>query len=104
MPRPQFLATIAALRFSIGFYEAPPSLIVTLPGSQTVPAVLAYTQNVVPASYAGLTGLSLPIGLTSAGLPVGLELDGLEGSDEVVIGIDLSMKTALPRLPPPPIP
>jgi hypothetical protein len=50
MPRPQLLATIAALRFSIGFYEAPPNLIVTLPGSQTVPATLAYTQNVVPAS------------------------------------------------------
>lgn len=189
MPRPQFLATIAALRFSIGFYEAPPNLdnylqgvnppltvaqlapqvaspdvrqlffgffvpgaplavtpqayqaglaaraqlraayqavmtensldalvfpttllaagpigqeVVTLPGGQTVPATLAYTQNVVPASYAGLAGLSLPIGLTGAGLPVGLEVDGPEGSDEVVLGIGLSMETALQRLPPPP--
>lgn len=188
MPRPQFLSAIAALRFSVGFYEAPPNLaaylqsvnppltvaqlapqvaspdvrqlffgffvpgaplavtpqayqaglaartqlraayqavmtensldalvfpttliaagpvgqeVVTLPGGPTVPATLAYTQNVVPASYAGLAGLSLPLGLTNAGLPVGLEVDGLEGSDEAVLGIGLSLETALERLPPP---
>src|SRR3712207_6649458 len=143
MPRPQFLSTVAALRFSIGFYEAPPNLadylqgvdppltvaqlapqvaspdvrqlffgffvpgaplavtpqayqaglaaraqlraayesvmretpldalfspapltapaqigqeVVTGPGAPAVPATVAYTQNVVPASYAGLAG------------------------------------------------
>ena len=191
MPRAQFLSTIAALRFSIGFLEAPTNLndylqgvnppltvaqlaaqvaspdvrqlffgffvpgaplavmpqayqagleararlraayravmtdnaldavvfpttliaagpvgqeVVTLPGGPTVPATLAYTQNAVPASYAGLAGLSLPVGLTSVGLPVGLEVDGLEGSDEAVLGIGLSVEKALERLPPPQLP
>jgi len=191
MPRPQFLATIAALRFSIGFYEAPTNLsnylqgvnppltvaqlapqvaspdvrqlffgffvpgaplavtpqayqaglaaraqlrtayqtvmndnrldaiifpttplaagpigqeFVTDPSGNVVPATLAYTQNVVPASYAGLAGLSLPAGLTATGLPVGVEIDGLEGSDETVLGIGLSLETALKRLPPPTLP
>ncbi|HEY9284957.1 MAG TPA: amidase family protein [Pyrinomonadaceae bacterium] len=191
MPRAQFLGTIAALRFSVGFYEAPTNLanylrgvnppltvaqlaaqvaspdvrqlffgffvpgapfavtpqgyqagleararlraayqavmtenaldaivfpttliaagpvgqeVVTLPGGLAVPATIAYTQNVVPASYAGLAGLSLPVGLTSAGLPVGLEVDGLEGSDETVLGIGLSVEKALERLPPPAVP
>ena len=66
----------------------------TLPGGGApVPATIAYTQNVVPASYAGLAGLSLPLGLTNAGLPVGLEVDGLEGSDEAVLGIGLNVRT-----------
>lgn len=34
--------------------------VVTLPGSASVPATLAYTQNVVPASYAGLPPPPLP--------------------------------------------
>ena len=191
MPRPEFLLTVAALRFSIGFFEAPPNLanylrhvnpplsvaqlaarvaspdvrqlffgffvpgaplavtpqgyqaglaararlreayrvvmtdnaldamvfpttplaagpigqeLVTDPAGNVVPATIAYTQNVVPASYAGLAGLSLPAGLTAAGLPVGLEVDGLEGSDETVLGIGLSVEKALERLPPPSIP
>lgn len=188
MPRAQFLSTIAALRFSVGFYEAPANLanylqkvnppltiaqlapqvaspdvrqlffgffvpgaplavtppayqagleartrlreayraamednaldalvfpttliaagpvgqeVVTLPGGVAVPATLAYTQNVVPASYAGLAGLSVPAGLTSAGLPVGLEVDGQEGSDEAVLGIGLSIEKVLGSPPPP---
>jgi len=185
MPRAEFLSTIAALRFSIGFYEAPANLAnylqgvnppLTLPqlaaqvaspdvrqiffgflvpgaplavtpqayqaglaasarlrdayralmtnnaldavvfpttvraaspvgqevlpdaGGNLVPATLLYSQNVVPASYAGLAGLSLPMGLTSAGLPVGLELDGLEGSDEALLGIGLSVEKVLEPL------
>lgn len=65
------------------------------------PTTLIYTQNVVPASYAGLAGLSLPMGLTPDGLPVGLEIDGLEGSDETVLGIGLSLESVLGRLSPP---
>lgn len=185
MPRAEFLSTIAALRFSIGFYEAPANLADYLQGvnppltlqqlavqvaspdvrqiffgflvpgaplavtpqayqaglaararlrdayralmtnnaldavvfpttvraaspvgqevlpdslGNPVPATLLYSQNVVPASYAGLAGLSLPMGLTDAGLPVGLELDGLEGSDEAVLGIGLSLEKVLEPL------
>jgi indoleacetamide hydrolase len=188
MPRPQFLSTIAALRLSVGFFEAPANLadylrgvnppltvaqlapqvaspdvrqlffgffvpgaplavtpqayqagleararlraayqvvmtensldalvfpttliaagpvgqeVVTLPGGPAVPATIAYTQNVVPASYAGLAGLSVPVRLTGAGLPVGLEVDGLEGSDEAVLGIGLSIEKVLGSPPPP---
>ena len=75
--------------------------VVTGPGAPAVPATVAYTQNVVPASYAGLAGLSLPVGMTSAGLPVGLEVDGLEGRDESVLGIGLSLEKVLGSLPPP---
>jgi len=78
-------------------------MVVELNG-QMVPTTLTYTQNVVPASYAGLAGLSIPIGLTTAGLPVGLELDGLEGKDEKVLGIGLSLEKVFGRLPAPPRP
>ena len=79
--------------------------VVTLPGGNApVPATIAYTQNVVPASYAGLAGLSIPAGMTNAGLPVGIEIDGLEGSDETVLGIGLSLEKVLERQPPPPLP
>lgn len=71
---------------------------------QLMPTTIIYTQNVVPASYAGLAGLSIPIGLTPAGLPVAIELDGLEGDDEKVLGIGLSIEKALGQLPPPPLP
>jgi mandelamide amidase len=191
MPRADFLGTIAALRFSIGFYEAPTNLasylqgvnppltvaqlaaqvaspdvrqiffgflvpgaplavtpqayqaglaartrrrdayqtvmtdnaldgmifpttvraaspvgqeVLTDPSGNTVPATLLFSQNVVPASYAGLAGLSLPLGLTGTGLPVGIELDGLEGSDEAVLGIGLSIEKVLEPLPPPSLP
>ena len=78
-------------------------LVVQLNG-QNVPTLLTYTQNLVPAAYAGLAGLSLPIGLTIDGLPVGLEIDGLEGSDEQVLGIGLSLEKAFGRMPPPSLP
>jgi len=191
MPRAEFLSTIAALRLSIGFYEAPANLAGYLQGvnpalalpqlaaqaagpdvrqiffgflvpgaplavtpqayqaglaararlrdayralmknnaldavvfpttvraaspvgqevlpdafGNPVPATLLYSQNVVPASYAGLAGLSLPMGLTDSGLPVGLELDGLEGSDEALLGIGLSVEKVLGPLPPPSLP
>jgi Asp-tRNA(Asn)/Glu-tRNA(Gln) amidotransferase A subunit family amidase len=42
--------------------------------------------------------------LTGSGLPVGLEVDGLEGSDETVLGIGLSMEKVSEPLPPPSLP
>jgi NADPH2:quinone reductase len=36
----------------------------------------------LPASLAGLPGLSLPVGFGAAGMPVGLQLIGTAGSDE----------------------
>jgi mandelamide amidase len=71
---------------------------------QQVPTTLIYSKNVVPGSYAGLAGLSLPIGLTPGRLPVGIELDGLEGSDETVLGIGLSMEKVFGDLPAPLLP
>jgi hypothetical protein len=64
-----------------------------------VPTTLIYSQNVVPGSYVGLAGLSIPIGLTVSGLPVGLELDNVEGSDETVLGIGLSIEHVSDRCP-----
>jgi Asp-tRNA(Asn)/Glu-tRNA(Gln) amidotransferase A subunit family amidase len=74
------------------------------PNGNLVPATLFYSRNVVPAAYAGLTGLSLPIGLTTAGLPVGLEIDNLEGRDESLLGIGLSIEKVFKPLPRPSLP
>lgn len=66
-----------------------------------VPTTLIYSQNTVPASYAGLPSLSMPIGQTDDGLPVGLELDGAEGDDENVLGVGLALERVFGRLPSP---
>lgn len=42
---------------------------------------LALARNTVPASAAGLPGISIPTGLSSNGLPIGLEIDGAHGRD-----------------------
>jgi mandelamide amidase len=66
-----------------------------------VPTTLIYSKNVVPGSYVGLAGLSIPVGLTVRGLPVGLELDNVEGSDETVLGVGLSIGHVSGSLPAP---
>jgi len=73
---------------------------VSLNGQQ-FPTTLIYSQNVVPGSYAGLAGLSMPIGLTSDGLPAGLEVDGIEGTDETILGIGLAFENVFGPLPAP---
>jgi len=42
---------------------------------------LALANNTIPASAAGLPGISVPMGLSDNGLPMGLELDGPFGRD-----------------------
>jgi mandelamide amidase len=57
----------------------------TVGGQEVDFRVLA--NNTIPASAAGLPGVSLPIGPDSHGLPIGLELDGLEGEDRALLGL-----------------
>jgi mandelamide amidase len=46
---------------------------------------LVIANNTIPASAAGLPGISLPIGLSHKGLPIGLELDGPFGRDRALL-------------------
>jgi Asp-tRNA(Asn)/Glu-tRNA(Gln) amidotransferase A subunit family amidase len=46
---------------------------------------LVIANNTIPASAAGLPGISLPIGLSEKGLPIGLELDGPFGRDRALL-------------------
>jgi mandelamide amidase len=62
-----------------------------------------FGRNVVPGSTTGLPGLVLPAGLTRNGLPVGIEFDGPPGSDRRLLGLGLSLQTALGPVPPPKI-
>ena len=57
----------------------------TVGGQEVDFRVLA--NNTIPASAAGLPGVSLPIGPDSHGLPIGLELDGPEGEDRALLGL-----------------
>ncbi|MEP9380715.1 amidase family protein [Aquabacter sp. CN5-332] len=44
-------------------------------------------KNTIPASAAGLPGISLPIGFDDHHLPIGMELDGPEGQDRVLLDL-----------------
>ena len=57
----------------------------TVGGQEVDFRVLA--NNTIPASAAGLPGVSLPIGPDSHSLPIGLELDGPEGEDRALLGL-----------------
>ncbi|WP_426390307.1 amidase family protein [Variovorax sp. R-27] len=56
---------------------------VLLGGQEMSHMVLA--NNTIPASAAGLPGISLPIGLSDKGLPIGLELDAPFGRDRALL-------------------
>jgi Asp-tRNA(Asn)/Glu-tRNA(Gln) amidotransferase A subunit family amidase len=56
---------------------------ILLGGQEMSQLVLA--NNTIPASAAGLPGISLPIGLSGKGLPIGLELDGPYGRDRALL-------------------
>lgn len=59
---------------------------------------LALAKHTVPASGAGLPGISLPTGLSSKGLPIGLELDGAHGSDRRLLDLAGRVEAAVGAL------
>ncbi|MDF2687505.1 MAG: indole acetimide hydrolase [Microvirga sp.] len=58
-------------------------------------------KNTIPASAAGLPGISLPIGLDDRHLPIGMELDGPEGQDRALLGLAARVEKILGALPAP---
>ena len=62
---------------------------------------LFLAKNTVPASGAGLPGISLPTGLTKTGLPIGIELDGPRDHDRELLALALRVERVTGLLPPP---
>lgn len=62
---------------------------------------LFLAKNTVPASGAGLPGISLPAGLTKIGLPIGVELNGPPNHDRELLALALQVERVLTPLPPP---
>ncbi|MGW2463131.1 amidase family protein [Streptomyces sp. NPDC001761] len=62
---------------------------------------LFLAKNTVPASGAGLPGISIPIGLSAHGLPVGLEIDGAYGHDRELLDLARRMESVFGTLPAP---
>lgn len=58
-------------------------------------------KNTIPASAAGLPGISLPVGLDDRHLPIGMELDGPEGQDRALLGLAARVEKILGTLPAP---
>jgi mandelamide amidase len=69
---------------------------------QPVSANYAYLRNTLPASNAGLPGLSMPAGYTAQGQAVGIEIDGLPHGDRQLLAVGLTLESILsmpaPRL------
>jgi len=59
---------------------------------------LVIANNTVPASAAGLPGISLPMGLSDKGLPIGLELDGPFGRDRALLYVARRVEAVLGTL------
>ena len=51
--------------------------------------------NTIPASGAGLPGISLPIGFDDHHLPIGMELDGPEGQDRALLALAARVEKVL---------
>ncbi len=69
---------------------------------QRVPTFPTYTRNIGPGSFAGIPGISLPMGLNADGLPLGLALDGPLGSDRSLLAIARAIECVLPPTTQPP--
>lgn len=61
----------------------------------------ALARHTVPASGAGLPGISIPIGLSGRGLPIGLEIDSPRGRDTHLLHLARRMEAVVGRLPSP---
>ncbi|WP_439382082.1 amidase family protein [Amycolatopsis lexingtonensis] len=62
---------------------------------------LFLAKNTVPASGAGLPGISIPLGLTENGLPIGIEFDGAPGHDRALLDLTRRAQAVLGTLPAP---
>jgi len=71
----------------------------TVAGHEVDPLFLA--RNTIPASGAGLPGISLPMGLAGNGLPFGIELDGQRGHDRELLDIAHWVEVVLESVPAP---
>ncbi|SCL27387.1 mandelamide amidase [Micromonospora rhizosphaerae] len=60
---------------------------------------LFLAKNTIPASGAGLPGISLPIGLARSGLPLGIELDGARGDDRKLLDVARRVENVLELTP-----
>jgi len=62
---------------------------------------LHLSTNTIPASGAGIPGITLPVGLTASGLPIGIELDGPHGRDRELLALARHVEGLLDPLPSP---
>jgi indoleacetamide hydrolase len=70
---------------------------------QQVSTFLTYTRNVGPGSFAGIPGITLPMGCNDAGLPLGIALDGPVHSDRQLLALAQAVQALLPPTPRPPV-
>ena len=52
-------------------------------------------KNTIPASAAGLPGISIPVGHAQNGLPIGIELDGARGDDRNLLEVARRLERTL---------
>jgi mandelamide amidase len=71
----------------------------TVAGEEVSELFLA--RNTVPASGAGLPGISIPVGLTGHGLPVGIEIDGAHGQDRELLDLARRVESVFDTVPAP---
>ena len=61
---------------------------------------LVLAKHTVPASGAGLPGISIPTGLSGDGLPIGLEIDGQSGRDRRLLDLARRVELAVGAMSP----
>ncbi len=71
----------------------------SIAGQEVTYLVLA--KHTIPASGAGLPGISIPTGLSANGLPMGLEIDALRGHDRALLDSARRVQMAVGALPAP---
>jgi len=96
----QRVRTLIARDFADAFERCDVLLAPTAPsaafglGEKTADPIAMYLNDVftVPASLAGLPGMSVPAGLDSAGLPLGLQLIGRPLDEQTVLNAGLAIE------------